>query len=282
MTTARNLATTPLNNGYLYIRIRYRTIIGVGLSLLVHALLMLGMLNNKIDIEGGPVLEEQSPITLLLPPAPTPRPQPKAAVPTPPTPPKAQPRPAPKPAPRVVRPAPPRETVAAVTPAPPTAVREPEPPPAADMSSMIEAARERRRATADAAAPPVAAAPSDNSVAMANIQHSMKSQSRRKDGTSGVFQVLNKGVRTAQLTFHGWTPESNREISQSFNIDAGLQGDVDRAVVRKMIELIRQHYPGDFNWDSRRLGRVVVLSARLGDNTALESFLLREFFTEYG
>ena len=45
-----------------------------------------------------------------------------------------------------------------------------------------------------------------------------------------------------------------------------------------MIDLIRTHYKGDFNWDSHRLGRVVVLSARIEDTTGLEEFMMREFF----
>jgi hypothetical protein len=43
--------------------------------------------------------------------------------------------------------------------------------------------------------------------------------------------------------------------------------------------LIRTHYQGNFNWDSRRLGRVIVLSARPEDNAELEAFLMREFFS---
>ncbi|MNC97247.1 hypothetical protein D3C83_148520 [compost metagenome] len=49
-------------------------------------------------------------------------------------------------------------------------------------------------------------------------------------------------------------------------------------MVRRMIELIRSHYQGDFHWESHRLGRTVVLSARRPDQRALEDFLLREFF----
>ena len=45
-----------------------------------------------------------------------------------------------------------------------------------------------------------------------------------------------------------------------------------------MIELIRTHYPGDFSWESRRLGRVVTLSARPQDSQELEAFLKKEFF----
>jgi hypothetical protein len=47
--------------------------------------------------------------------------------------------------------------------------------------------------------------------------------------------------------------------------------------VRRMIELIREHYQANFSWDSHRLGRVVTLSARKEDSTGLEDFLLSEF-----
>jgi hypothetical protein len=47
--------------------------------------------------------------------------------------------------------------------------------------------------------------------------------------------------------------------------------------VRRMIELIREHYQANFSWDSHRLGRVVTLSARKEDSVGLEDFLLNEF-----
>ena len=53
-------------------------------------------------------------------------------------------------------------------------------------------------------------------------------------------------------------------------VDAGPDGDVELAIVRRMIALIREHYTGDFNWESQRLGRVVVLSAAPADNAELE------------
>ena len=61
-------------------------------------------------------------------------------------------------------------------------------------------------------------------------------------------------------------------------MDAGLGGDVELAIIRRMIQLIRTHYTGDFNWQSYRLGKVIVLSARPEDNAALEDFMSREFF----
>jgi hypothetical protein len=55
-------------------------------------------------------------------------------------------------------------------------------------------------------------------------------------------------------------------------------GDVELAIVKRMIELIRTHYKGDFTWESHKLGRAITLSARLEDNEGLEAFMMREFF----
>ena len=61
-------------------------------------------------------------------------------------------------------------------------------------------------------------------------------------------------------------------------VDAGQGGDVERAMVRRMIELIRSHYEGDFIWRSHRLGKSLTMSARPADQAELEDFLIREFF----
>jgi hypothetical protein len=41
---------------------------------------------------------------------------------------------------------------------------------------------------------------------------------------------------------------------------------------------MRTHYSGDFHWESHRLQRVIVLSARPEDQRRLEDFLMVEFF----
>ena len=147
---------------------------------------------------------------------------------------------------------------------------------------MVQAARERRRAAEEAAARENAEArmasrePSREDIAMANIQRSL--QAGRNDRTGGLFQVTHKGVRTGTFIFRGWTPGQRNFPQQTFEVDAGPDGDVERALVRRMIELIRTHYSGDFNWESHRLGRVVVKSARKEDSAELEAFLMKEFF----
>ncbi len=98
------------------------------------------------------------------------------------------------------------------------------------------------------------------------------------EGVGGVFTILRKGTRTAEFAFNGWRPDSYRQWREVIEVDAGAGGDVERAIVRRMIELIRTHYAGDFRWESHNLGRVVILSARPQDNDGLEEFLIREFF----
>jgi len=146
------------------------------------------------------------------------------------------------------------------------------------------ARRARRRRAENAAARENAQArssdhqPSINEIAAASITRNLKTLSQNRDGTSGVFQILSKGTRTAAFSFRGWTTDASNPWRQVYEVDAGPRGNVELAIVRKMIELIRMHYQGNFNWDSHRLGRVVILSARIDDNAGLETFLMREFF----
>ncbi len=145
-----------------------------------------------------------------------------------------------------------------------------------DFMSMINAKRERR-AAAEAAAGGRGREPSADDIAMANIGRNIQSLSQ-KGGTSGVFQILSKGHRAAQFSFNGWTGDRSNMHRDVIEVDAGLNGNIEIAIIRRMIELIRTHYKGDFNWDSQRLGRVVVLSARVEDTAVLEEFMMREFF----
>ena len=108
---------------------------------------------------------------------------------------------------------------------------------------------------------------------MANVRRNLQPQ-----GTNGVFQVVRIGARTAQYSFRGWTTNFSNSRRELIEVEAGPDGNVERAIVRSMIELIRKYYKGDFNWESLRLDRMVTLSARMEDNTGLEDFLMREFF----
>lgn len=158
-------------------------------------------------------------------------------------------------------------------PAPPAPT--PGAPPPVDMLAMIEARRAQRRAAEAAAKGSTQAAPADPTGQA--LQRNLRDLGGR-EGVGGVFQILRKGTRTAEFAFNGWKPDSQRRWREVIEVDAGPGGNVELAVVRRMIELIRGHYSGDFHWESHRLGRVIVLSARPEDQAGLEDFLLREFF----
>ena len=147
------------------------------------------------------------------------------------------------------------------------------------MSDMLAAARERRRA-AGIIEPDAKPVEDDNAIARANIAEMVQRQSRGRNESGGVFQITFKGVRTAEFVFRGWDLRRKTNSRQLIQVDAGPGGDIDTAIVRRMIELIRLYEKEDFNWNSPRLGRVVVLSARLRDSVELEEFLKRDFFEE--
>lgn len=158
---------------------------------------------------------------------------------------------------------------------------EPSPAPPTDLMAYINQARARRaaagipdeRENAEAMAP--GRQPSEEEIRMANIKRNLQAP-----GTNGIFRIVRMGARTAEFTFRGWTTDPSNSRLELIEVEAGPDGDVERAIVRRMIQLIRQYHEGNFNWESPRLGRVVVLSARMEENEGLEDFMMREFFGE--
>lgn len=117
--------------------------------------------------------------------------------------------------------------------------------------------------------------PSAEEIRMAKVKRNLQIP-----GTSGIFQIIKIGPRYAQFSFRAWTTGGGNPRRELIEVKAGPDGDIKRAIIRRMIQLIRQYHRGDFNWESDRLNRVVVLSARPGDSEGLENFLMREFFGE--
>ncbi len=255
---------------------RRRIRIAVGLSVLIHLAVLAWPLHHpKLGRMGG----RGGPSTLIV-----------DLVGVPPTPPPMPPQPQrpPSPAPSksilAARPRTSRAPFTVPVPVPqvtPVPVPAPVPPvPQTDMLAMVNARRERRRAAeaagrAGSGSPHIL--PDSDDPALAAINRNLDSLGR-DDGTGGIFQILSKDTYTAVFAFNGWQADSSRHWREVIEVDAGPGGDIERAIVRRMIELIRTHYAGDFNWESRRLGRVVVLSARPEDSAGLEDFLIREFF----
>lgn len=283
----------PRGDGYLQIRINRNTLIALILSLIVHALVLVTFVPRLF--EKPAVTESQEPFTvqLGLPASPKPEPSPPTMIP--------EPEPVPKPAVKHIartKPASPKTPVIPVIPAetaatsdfsipviPPVPKPSPSPAPAADahaptdMMAYVNAARARRQEADDFAASENAAAaakergPTAEELRDANIKRNLQ-----QPGTNGIFQILSLSAHSGQFSFLGWTGEYSSARREVFEVEVGANGDIQRAIVRKMIELIRRHYTGDFNWESQRLGHVVVKSARIEDNDELENFLLQEFF----
>lgn len=264
---------------------RARTAIGLTLSLLLHALILFHAAEDQpppMDISmPGPKGNQQLTVR-LLPMSPSAKPAPEAPqkktvlepppVAKKPTPQKpSQPRTAQK------KPNASKSSDVAKLQLPPSPKAPNQVAPAADISDMLAAARERRRA-AGIVEPESAPPQDDNAIARENIQHMMEMQSRGRNDSGGVFQITYKGVRNAEFIFRGWNVRRRTDSRQLIQVDAGPNGDVDRAIIRKIIEVIRQTQSGDFPWESDRLGRVVTLSARQKDNAELEEFLMKEFF----
>ena len=151
------------------------------------------------------------------------------------------------------------------------------------MQSYVEAQRARRqaaegfsgRAPTQFPAPPAAGLePSEDEIRLARVKRNLTV------GTSGIFQIISIESNRAAFSFRGWTSDASNSRREFVQVEIGNNSSIELAIVRKMIEMIRRHYQGNFNWESQRLDRTVVLSARPGDNDGLEAFLLKEFFGE--
>lgn len=162
---------------------------------------------------------------------------------------------------------------------PASLVRPPQEEAPKDMLAYVNAARERRRAAenifGDKLTEPknVERELSEEELRMANVRRNL-----REPSAGGIFQITWIGTRSAQFLFRAWKSDSSNPRRELVEVTIGPDGDIQRAIVRKMIELIRQYQKGDFTWESYRLGYEVVLSARMEDSAGLENFLLREFF----
>lgn len=145
-----------------------------------------------------------------------------------------------------------------------------------DLMSYIKSKKQQSQ---DSGSNAIVPGPSADEIANANLMRNLQ-----QPGTSGIFQIRRLSSDSAQFSFNGWKNGYGygRSRLEIFDVEADKDGNISLAVVRKMIEIIRRDYKGNFNWDSQRLGRVIVLSARLEDNAGLESFLMQEFFNDSG
>jgi hypothetical protein len=291
--------------------------VAILLSLLVHvAVLWLAWphLHLLAPDQGNPA--QQSSLAVQLTPQTRETPRSPAAAPSPPQVARAAPREPPPPIPR--KPQPPRKSAPKpaqppviasnrpappmlpeppvvsppVTPAPPepTPVPEPQtpspqPPLESDLASYVEA---RRRARGEAPSDSAASAPSAesekdrlNRIVAANLGlNRTPTFGYDPKSAGGIFQITHVGYDDAQFWFFGMDRDIGRNAKQMIDVRKGTDPDIRVAIVRKMIEIIRQNVSGDFLWQSNRLGRNVRLSARPEDNAGLEDFIMRDVFPE--
>ena len=283
-----------------YDRITIRAItVALVLSLLAHVAVLVVPFADRIDQELKAPADEIGPLSVTVaqakpqPPAPVPDPKPQQSVQKP------TPKP-PTPVPRT-RPTPPRpQSQIAInsgrtppfvvpppttTPQPPTPDAPPQPVvPTTEDFSQVLAARQQARRNQNGGAPDEVVESDDqraNRIAKANIAAQQRSASPGQDQSQsgGIFEMKHTGLHEAEFVFNGWNKDFRRKNGKTYEVKQGNNPDIRIAVVRQMIEIIREQQPGDFEWYSHRLkGRSVIMSARPKDQKELEAFLLKEFY----
>jgi hypothetical protein len=147
-----------------------------------------------------------------------------------------------------------------------------------DMQTYVNQKRAAREAAeADAAKQNAEAAARENGPSEAEKREA-RIKRNFQNGTNGIFEITRLESRSASFVFRGWTGDFSNSRKEYFEVEAKSGQDVRLVMIKRMIRLIRQHYDGDFNWESQRLGRTIVKSARVEDSADLEDFLMTEFF----
>lgn len=154
-----------------------------------------------------------------------------------------------------------------------------------DMEARIAAARKRRAQAQPQPEPEESEQERGLRIARANIAGAQGrnggSGGGERNDSGGIFSIVDQTSHSAEIKFRGWNGNFKRNWLKQERVEQGAELDIETAIVKMMIELIRKEKPGDFIWDSQRLGRHVNLSARVEDTAELQAFLLKEFFPGY-
>jgi len=174
----------------------------------------------------------------------------------------------------------------AIAPPPPKPTEVQRPSAGEDLAAYIEARRRSREPT-PASQPTQPSPPSESEQQRTDREAATRLGLNRtptfgsnKNLGGGTFQVRNINIERAKLAFYGWNKFINRISLQVFEVPRGSNANTQIAVVRKIIEIIREQEGGNFIWESLRLRRDITLSARPADNAALEAFMMEEFFSD--
>jgi lysophospholipase L1-like esterase len=151
------------------------------------------------------------------------------------------------------------------------------PAPAGDFLSFVQANRRARGETESAESD--ATAFNDKIAAnLPDAAHGVAAQQPIRGG--GMFEMKRMTYDDAAFEFFGWNTEMGRRTPQLIEVRRGNNPNMQIAVVRRMIMIIRERQQGDFTWESGRHGNAVTLSARPADNAALENYLLHDMFDD--
>lgn len=270
------------------LRIPARLMWALLLSLIFHAIIFWGFLLDLLKPTEEP---SQAPLNIVLdlglpvPPTPKVTPPPPQELPEPEPIPQPKPKPPPKAEPKlpkkIIQSQRPDNAFKVPEPKPQPKPEQPQPmpaPPVEDFSSMLKRRQSERNADEMAAkqindaAAAAERGPSEDERRMKNIMNNLKF------GTNGLFQIRRMDPYNATFSFKGWVNDYTAANTQYYEVEARSGEDIRLVMIRRMIAIVREHYDGDFDWISNRLGRTVTLSARPADNAALEDFLMKEFF----
>lgn len=151
-----------------------------------------------------------------------------------------------------------------------------------DMMSLIKQKREAKAALGD----PLAINALEESKLSGQTMHKnvdeIVKQNLKESGTNGIFTVTSLNRFEGTFAFQGWQGEFSNAQRSFYRVETfNPSDDIRVLMVNKMIEIIRSHYSGDFQWQSHRLGDFVTLSARPKDDARLVMFLLTEFQIQF-
>lgn len=137
--------------------------------------------------------------------------------------------------------------------------------------------------------PVIAQPPAETASERSERLASLNAESRNRGGngnaggasSGGAFSIVNMTRTSAEIKFAGWDPGFKRNWAQLEHVDILYEVDLETAIIKRLIQLIRLEKKADFVWYSRRLKRHVPLSARVKDEQELFDFLMLEMFPEY-
>jgi hypothetical protein len=272
----------------IHIKVSRNTLIAFIVSIILHGLLLWVAL-PKLDMSSPLPKSDTIEITLAPPPKAV---EPTIDVPPPPSPKVEEVTPkviAKKPSVKPTKPRPqdfsvpkvltqPEPSIQKVPESPPIPPRPSQPADApVDMMALVNQNRARRQSVESEATRINAQAEAAERGPTVEEKRNQRIAENLKSGTNGIFDIKRVDALGGSFSFKGWTDYTNVKL-QYFDVEAKAGQDTRLLMIKRMISIIREHYQGDFTWESHRLGRSITLSARMEDNAGLEDFLMTEFF----